>query len=615
MISRPQPARFFQLLCARDDLPRAMGVVASRFGLQLEAEADTEGAGRFPTLTPELTQRLDRYQELADRYRLYWPAEKSRPEMSVPPGGQALELLDQALAALEAWRLAADPIIQQYQASKGLATDLDLLFEMLTHLDESSLDFSAINHGADANSQRFLAARMFVIPELWQEELPLEPLTLSRTVVGEFNTFLVVVGVPSEIATLADWVASVRGRVLEVPAWCKGMVDELLPETLERMEQNCSQQARLWQELETIAKNHEVSRLLRVTEHLQWFFSVMAKSASNQYLARVEGWTDGEIHHSINHHFADSGIKALLDVKLSKSDDPPMLLVNPAWAKPFEIFPRLLGVPGHNEADPTPLLAFVAPLLFGFMFGDVGQGAVLVLAGIMLRKKFAAAWLLIAGGVSAIFFGIMFGSFFCREDLFSPLWLHPAQEPLTVLAVPLVLGFIMIIGGMLLNGLGEFWGGAGKTWLLKEGGMVVLYSGLVLGFLHQVGWSIAGVGLAWFLYGNYMVYNNIAKVAGRLGHLLEATMQLAVNTLSFARVGAFALAHAGLSMAVVTLAGLPEGVVPGLLIMIFGNILILALEGLVVSVQTTRLILFEFFVRFLRGSGRPFRPIPAPPIV
>ncbi len=95
-----------------------------------------------------------------------------------------------------------------------------------------------------------------------------------------------------------------------------------------------------------------------------------------------------------------------------------------------------------------------------------------------------------------------------------------------------------------------------------------------------------------------------------MGALFEQLFQLAVNSLSFSRVGAFALAHAGLSQAVVALAGLAGH--GGWMVLVLGNLFILALEGLVVSIQTTRLVLFEFFIRFLRAEGLGFRPLPAP---
>jgi V/A-type H+-transporting ATPase subunit I len=85
-----------------------------------------------------------------------------------------------------------------------------------------------------------------------------------------------------------------------------------------------------------------------------------------------------------------------------------------------------------------------------------------------------------------------------------------------------------------------------------------------------------------------------------------------MNTLSFVRVGAFALAHAGLSLAFNTLAATTDQAIVGVLLLLLGNLVVIMLEGLVVTVQTTRLILFEFFIRFLQGSGRVFRPLAAP---
>ncbi len=76
----------------------------------------------------------------------------------------------------------------------------------------------------------------------------------------------------------------------------------------------------------------------------------------------------------------------------------PLLLRNPPWARPFEIFSRALGMPSSDEADPTPLLAIVVPLMFGYMFGDVGQGLVIAAAGWWFRKRFAIARLLLVGG-------------------------------------------------------------------------------------------------------------------------------------------------------------------------------------------------------------------------
>ena len=104
----------------------------------------------------------------------------------------------------------------------------------------------------------------------------------------------------------------------------------------------------------------------------------------------------------------------------------------------------------------------------------------------------------------------------------------------------------------------------------------------------------------------------ISRLATAAGEALETLLQLFVNTISFVRVGAFALAHAGLGSAISALAAGTDSRLASWLIVAVGNLLVIVVEGLVVGVQTTRLVLFEFFIRFLHGSGRPFRPLPVP---
>ena len=98
------------------------------------------------------------------------------------------------------------------------------------------------------------------------------------------------------------------------------------------------------------------------------------------------------------------------------------------------------------------------------------------------------------------------------------------------------------------------------------------------------------------------------RLAAAAGTLVETILQLLLNTVSFVRVGAFALAHAGLSLAFTVMAATLDNHVSGPLILLLGNLIVIMLEGLVVTIQTTRLILFEFFIRFLRGTGAHFPP-------
>jgi V/A-type H+-transporting ATPase subunit I len=106
---------------------------------------------------------------------------------------------------------------------------------------------------------------------------------------------------------------------------------------------------------------------------------------------------------------------------------------------------------------------------------------------------------------------------------------------------------------------------------------------------------------------------SLVGIGASVGEALETLLQLFVNTLSFVRVGAFALAHAGLASAVSSLAAGIGSRPIAILALALGNALLILIEGLVVGIQTTRLVLFEFFIRFLRGSGRQFHPLQSPP--
>ena len=139
---------------------------------------------------------------------------------------------------------------------------------------------------------------------------------------------------------------------------------------------------------------------------------------------------------------------------------------------------------------------------------------------------------------------------------------------------------------------------------------MLLYLGLVAAPFAPSALALVLMGVLWYIGGTAFAARNPAAAARAAGELLETVLQLLVNTISFARVGAFALAHAGLAAAVVALAeAAGSGYYAALAL---GNLLILLLEGLVVGIQTARLVLFEFFIRFLKAEGRPFRPLPEP---
>jgi V/A-type H+-transporting ATPase subunit I len=292
---------------------------------------------------------------------------------------------------------------------------------------------------------------------------------------------------------------------------------------------------------------------------------------------------------------------------------PPSVLRNPRWVRPFEAVTGMMGVPAANDADPSLLVAILAPLMFGFMFGDVAQGAIVACAGLLLGRRVPALRLLLPGGLMAIGFGFAFGSLFAREDIVPALWLRPLEQPLPVLGMALGFGVVTLLLGLALDALQSYWRGQLRHWLLCDAGLMVAYAGIVGTVLDSRALWLAPAGIAASLAGAALAQprQRWAAVGVAAGEMVERLLQLGVNTVSFVRVGAFALAHAGLCSAVV---GMAEAAGAGYWpVLILGNAAIVALEGLVVSIQTTRLVLFEFFIRFLTARGRPFEPLTPPP--
>ena len=319
----------------------------------------------------------------------------------------------------------------------------------------------------------------------------------------------------------------------------------------------------------------------------------------------------------------------------NKSITPPTLLINNKLVKPFESMVRMYGIPSYGEIDPTAFLAITYTLMFGAMFGDVGQGLVLLLGGFLLRVTMGRVNL--GGvferlGVSSIVFGFLYGSVFGAEHVIDALLIRPMEDINHVLIYAIVLGCVLLLSSFILgitNSIRKrnlergLFGKEGVAGLMFYIGALILVLSIVyktpvlpitiwiIYFTFFLLMILLKEPLANIITGKKTLFENGAKdyFIESSFEVVETLLSMFSNTLSFIRVGAFALNHVGLFVAFSAMASMTENGVASVFILILGNVVIICLEGLIVFIQGLRLEYYELFSKYYEGDGADFTPV------
>ena len=357
-------------------------------------------------------------------------------------------------------------------------------------------------------------------------------------------------------------------------------------------------------------------------------------------------------------------IEAIPTERSGHHSNVPVALTNNRWLRPIQMLVNQYGRPSYGELDPTALMAITFPLLYGAMFGDIGQGLVLLILGLLMHNRIFLAGMQSLGlliaycGASAAVFGVLYGSIFGFEGHYvedylgfhlEPVWLSPIEPEniLTVLGVAIDAGIIILIFAFLLSMFNNI---RSRDWphlVFGHTGIVmfifyIAFLALLGSFLGttaiapRIAVAINSLPLPWTLIA--IVFGLLVMFSGALrnsmeGHramegsgvggcmmffvqsfmdLFESVISLLSNTLSFVRVGAFAVAHGGLSLAIFALAG-EEPDLGFWITILLGNLFIIGFEGLIVGIQTMRLHYYEILGKFFHGGGMRFEPLTLTP--
>jgi V/A-type H+/Na+-transporting ATPase subunit I len=317
---------------------------------------------------------------------------------------------------------------------------------------------------------------------------------------------------------------------------------------------------------------------------------------------------------------------------IEQDKKPPTKLKNFKFFKPFEMFIKMYGLPAYNEIDPTSFVAITYSIIFGIMFGDVGQGICLVIGGLLIYKlkKMSLAAIIALAGVFSTIFGFIYGSVFGFEHWIPPLWLSPRENVMTVLITAVGFGVLLIFIAMVINIINGIkakdWG---RVFFDTNGVAGLVFYGMLIACVVLVftGHALPAIifFVIFFIIPLLLIFfrEPLTHLLEKKSHIfpehkvmffVESTFELfevllsyLTNTISFLRIGAFALSHAAMMGVVMLLAG-AETSSPNIITLILGNIIVALMEGLVVGIQVLRLEYYEMFSRFYKGTGKEFKP-------
>ncbi|HQE91499.1 MAG TPA: V-type ATPase 116kDa subunit family protein [Anaerolineae bacterium] len=399
-----------------------------------------------------------------------------------------------------------------------------------------------------------------------------------------------------------------------------------------------------------IARLHEMR--VRHLRHLLWRVRAthaLAHTISGydylQHTYLVTGWVPRALHARLEQEVArvsDKVVIATLEPGAEDSGRIPAALNNPPWLKGFQSLVTTYGQPGYDELDPTPIMALTFPLVFGLMFGDVGHGLLLLLVGLLLASRKIRALQSVAGfgvviafcGASATLFGALYGSVFGFEDVFAAVWFRPLEKITDILLFAIAVGAVLLSLGITYNiinaALRQQWGHllfnrnglAGLIFYWSLLGMAARAFGVAIPIPNVVLVILAisaGIALTFAEFLAHLIERRRPLLDEDAGtyialaffELFEAVISLFSNTLSYVRMGAFAVAHGALSLVVFIIAqvlGAP-GSVGYWIVVVLGNLFVIGFEGMIVGIQTLRLEYYELFSKFFSGGGIPYQPL------
>ncbi len=551
-------------------------------------------------------------------------------------------LFEQVSMDVEALNKEANGAIAKLKILQQKASELEHVQNMLQALEAIGTDIPAIEE-SQLITVRVASVPRKVVPELGKslEEFPL----IFHSCYLTKETSFVCMAFPSKHKSDIERILkNHQAEPFELPEYLPHDSSQALLEIYKNIKEHGKKSKNATSDLHALGKNNanKLALLEETANNILALLHAKRMVKQEKHLAVIKGFVPkSQLRRLTETVNTKLGGKALVfENNFAPVADPPTLIRNSRFVKPFEEITKLYGLPHYDELDPTPIVAITFPLIFGLMFGDLGHGLVLLLGGLALGFLVKnhdgirnMCWILSACGIGAMIAGLLFGELFGMR-VFPPLWFDPFTNVLSFLVFSLFVGVAQIMSGLILELVDH---------ALRKEAIDVLFTSLPkIAFYTGSVYMVAAYGLnfdAWFsgpvlltivpflflILGKPIIQEVSRRASHGLGALDQNTSwgqriieggdlvsRLLSNTMSYTRILALLMAHWALTMVTYVVAGLLNtstvGALLGGIVIVIGNLFVMALEGLVVFIHTLRLHFYEWFSKFYQGTGTPFSP-------
>ncbi|MCQ2612334.1 MAG: ATPase [Treponemataceae bacterium] len=653
-MAKTTPMKLIELMILKEDIDHVLEFLGKRGNFQFQSELDEKASHE----SNDMRMIFDQLQA-ARAYLNVADAEEYDEKTSIPTEDDK-KTADSILEAVEDLKKRELSIAENqkkvneaYKEAMAFA-NLKVAYSELEHLSFLSLRIGKIDPSVIDELKFAVGQRAVIVP------------------LGDDNSRILAASSKKGRFALDTELKKFGFVGMEVPKDFKGIPDDVLETLKKQTEEAEEQIRTIAGERENYASTHAdaIRNLLRSYSIAMQVQAIRDKLESTQMVYRITGWIPAADTDMMMKEL-DEITEGRIAIRQYEPDEVPSVKngrekvpVKLTHGKVVSSFERIIfsyGAPLYGTIDPTPFVAFFFTLLFGIMFGDAGQGLVFILIGILLCLKklpIAKNWykfgpVFVCIGSSSFIMGLLTGEFFCNEEILEPFAhfvtglflgkenafapiLHMMPSANTVdkmfmfFLFTIGVGFIINSIGLIINIVNNFsrkrFGKAlfGKTGLC--GALFFWYvvfmivrifafgSSIVLADIIIIAVTLLGVFMATPLErlvdGERPVFENgvFAAVIEGVVELLEIVSSNLSNSVSFLRVGAFALAHAVLGYIIFTMGALIPAKAGSIAVSIVGNAVVIVLEGMIVAIQVMRLQYYEFFSKFFTETGKEFVP-------